>query len=208
MSAIRNPAHSQKAGSFRLVSLCFFLSGMAGLIYQMVWMRYLSTVFGTSELAIVAVLVAYMGGLAAGASIASKFLHRLRSPIIAYAILEVIIALAAIAVPLLLNLAGGAIRTVLWATGFRPDYSWLDVPVLDRKGYIMHDGGVADAPGMYLVGMPFLRRRKSSLIDGAGDDARDLSDHLAAYVGDRSSAGGFTSGQTSSASKPQHLATI
>ena len=113
MSAIRKPAHSQKAGSFRLVSLCFFLSGMAGLIYQMVWMRYLSTVFGTSELAIVAVLVAYMGGLAAGASIASKFLHRLRRPIIAYAILEVIIALAAIAVPLLLNLAGQLRAAVL-----------------------------------------------------------------------------------------------
>jgi putative flavoprotein involved in K+ transport len=81
-----------------------------------------------------------------------------------------------------MDLGNGEIRTVLWATGFRPDYSWLDVPVLDRKGYIRHDGGVAEAPGMYLMGMPFLRRRKSSLIDGAGDDARDLSAHLAAYL--------------------------
>ena len=72
------------------------------------------------------------------------------------------------------------IRTIVWATGFRPDYSWLDVPVLDRKGLIRHDGGVVvDAPGMYLLGMPFLRRRKSTLIDGAGDDAEDLSAHLA-----------------------------
>ncbi|MDF2732711.1 MAG: pyridine nucleotide-disulfide oxidoreductase, partial [Desertimonas sp.] len=39
-----------------------------------------------------------------------------------------------------------------------------------------------DAPGMYLLGMPFLRRRKSSFIDGAGDDAEDLSSHLAAYL--------------------------
>jgi hypothetical protein len=67
----------------------------------------------------------------------------------------------------------------------QPDYSWLDVPVLDRKGYIRHDGGMVDAPGMYLLGMPFLRRRKSSLIDGVGDDARDLSAHLASYVRDR-----------------------
>ena len=64
----------------------------------------------------------------------------------------------------------------------RPDYSWLDVPVLDRKGQIRHDGGVVDAPGMYLMGLPFLRRRKSSLIDGAGDDARDLSDHLRSFL--------------------------
>ncbi len=87
--------------------------------------------------------------------------------------------------PLLLDLTRGKIRTVIWATGFRPDYSWLDVPVLDRKGYIRHEGGVIDAPGLYLLGMPFLRRRKSSLIDGVGDDARDLSAHLASYLRDR-----------------------
>lgn len=80
------------------------------------------------------------------------------------------------------------IRTVIWATGFRPDYSWLDVPVLDRKGRIRHDGGVVEAPGMYLMGLPFLRRRKSTLIDGAAADARDLSAHLAGYL-DRTTAG-------------------
>ena len=84
--------------------------------------------------------------------------------------------------PLGLDLGSGEIRTIIWATGFRPDYSWLDVPVLDRKGRIRHDGGVVESPGMYLMGIPFLRRRKSSLIDGAGDDARDLSDHLASYL--------------------------
>ena len=56
------------------------------------------------------------------------------------------------------------------------------MPVLDRKGRIRHDGGVVDAPGMYLMGMQFLRRRKSALIDGAGDDARDLSEHLVRYL--------------------------
>jgi putative flavoprotein involved in K+ transport len=45
---------------------------------------------------------------------------------------------------------------------------------------------VTDAPGLYVMGLPFLRRRKSSLIDGVGDDARDLSAHLAAYIGTRS----------------------
>jgi putative flavoprotein involved in K+ transport len=87
--------------------------------------------------------------------------------------------------PLGMDLARGDIRTIVWATGFRPDYSWLDVPVLDRKGRVRHDGGVVEAPGMYLMGIPFLRRRKSSLIDGAGDDARDLSAHLASYLDGR-----------------------
>ena len=80
--------------------------------------------------------------------------------------------------PLELSLRNGEIRTVLWAVGFRPDYSWLDVPVLDRKGRVRHDGGIVEAPGMYLLGIPFLRRRKSSLIDGAAADAHDLCEHL------------------------------
>lgn len=85
--------------------------------------------------------------------------------------------------PLLIDLERSGIKTIIWATGFRPDYSWLDVPVLDRKGYIRHDGGVVeDAPGIYLMGMQFLRRRKSTLIDGVGDDARDLTEHLVSYL--------------------------
>jgi putative flavoprotein involved in K+ transport len=72
----------------------------------------------------------------------------------------------------------GGVGTVIWATGYRPDYSWLDVPVLDRKGRIRHDGGVVEAPGLYVMGPPFMRRRKSSFIDGAGDDAADLAAHL------------------------------
>jgi putative flavoprotein involved in K+ transport len=88
--------------------------------------------------------------------------------------------------PLGMDVVRAGIRTILWATGFRPDYSWLHVPVVDRKGQLRHDGGVVDAPGVYLMGMPFLRRRKSSLIDGAADDARDLSDHLRAYLDRRS----------------------
>jgi putative flavoprotein involved in K+ transport len=88
--------------------------------------------------------------------------------------------------PLALDLARGEIRTVIWATGYRPNYSWLEVPVLDPKGMVVHDGGVViSSPGMYLMGMQFLRRRKSALIDGAGDDARELSAHLASYLDSR-----------------------
>jgi len=82
-----------------------------------------------------------------------------------------------------LDLAAEGIETVIWATGFRSDYSWLEVPVLDRKGEIRHDGGVVtESPGLYRIGLNFLRRRKSSFIHGAADDAHDLTEHLAAYL--------------------------
>ncbi len=84
--------------------------------------------------------------------------------------------------PLGLDLASGEIETIIWATGFRPDYSWLDITVLDGKGMLRHDGGVVETPGMFLLGAPFLRRRKSSFIDGARVDAQDLIVELAAYL--------------------------
>ena len=82
-----------------------------------------------------------------------------------------------------IDLRGGEIRTIVWATGFRPDYSWLHLPVLDEKGHVRHDGGIVDSPGLYVLGLPVLRRRKSSFIHGAEDDARDVVDHLAGYLG-------------------------
>jgi putative flavoprotein involved in K+ transport len=82
-----------------------------------------------------------------------------------------------------LGLALGAdVRAVVWATGFRPDYSWLNVPVFDRKGALRHDRGVVDAPGLYVLGLPYLRRRKSSFMHGAEDDVRELGAHLTAYL--------------------------
>ncbi|HEY0940265.1 MAG TPA: NAD(P)-binding domain-containing protein [Steroidobacter sp.] len=84
--------------------------------------------------------------------------------------------------PLSLDFARGHIGTVLWATGSRPDYSWLHVPAFDHKGRLRHDGGIVDVPGLYVLGLTFMRRRKSSFIHGAEDDARELSTHLANYL--------------------------
>jgi len=53
---------------------------------------------------------------------------------------------------------------------------------IDEKGQLRHDGGVVDAPGLYALGLPVLRRRKSTFIHGIEDDARDVIDHLAGYL--------------------------
>jgi putative flavoprotein involved in K+ transport len=81
-----------------------------------------------------------------------------------------------------LNLRGGEIRAIVWATGFRPGYEWLDVPVTDGKGRLLHDGGVVDSPGLYALGLPVLRRRKSTFIYGIEDDAREVTGHLARHL--------------------------
>ena len=87
-------------------------------------------------------------------------------------------------IPLTLDLTVGQIRTIVWATGFKPDLSWVDLPVFDADGRLRHDGGVVvDAPGVYFLGASFLRRRKSSFIHGADDDTRDLADHLVRHLG-------------------------
>lgn len=74
-----------------------------------------------------------------------------------------------------IHLERAGITTVLFATGYRPDHSWIDLPILDRRGRIDHDGGaVRNAPGAYLVGHAVLRRRRSSFISGADTDSRDI----------------------------------
>ena len=80
--------------------------------------------------------------------------------------------------PLGLQLASGEIRSVVWATGLGADFSWLDVPVFDHRGRLLHDGGVTRWPGLYVLGLPLLRRRRSTYIDGARLDVADLAAHL------------------------------
>lgn len=74
------------------------------------------------------------------------------------------------------------IKSVVWATGYRRRYDWLTIPVLDEDGEIVHRGGVTNAPGLYVIGLTFLRTRRSSFIDGCGLDAEEIArsvhDHL------------------------------
>jgi putative flavoprotein involved in K+ transport len=85
-----------------------------------------------------------------------------------------------------LNLA--RFSAVVWATGHRPRYPWLEPALLDHRGAIRHDGGVLEMPGMYVLGLPFTRRRGSNLLAGVGADARLLSDHLVQQLRRREAA--------------------
>jgi putative flavoprotein involved in K+ transport len=89
-----------------------------------------------------------------------------------------------------LDLHSGEIRAIVWATGFRPDYGWLDVPVIDAKGQLVHSGGVLDSPGLYALGLPMLRRRKSTFINGIEGDARAVIGHLARHLSASGQVGG------------------
>jgi len=81
-----------------------------------------------------------------------------------------------------------SVGSVVWATGFRPTYPWLDESLVDSRGRLVHDGGVLAVPGLYVLGLPFMRRRKSSFIDGVGPDAEELAAHLVGHL-ERSVAG-------------------
>jgi putative flavoprotein involved in K+ transport len=84
--------------------------------------------------------------------------------------------------PTEVDIRAEGIATVIWATGFRRQYPWLEVPVLDQRGEIRHEGGVTSSPGLFVIGLYFLRRRNSSFIDGVGRDAMDLAGQVAGHL--------------------------
>jgi putative flavoprotein involved in K+ transport len=84
--------------------------------------------------------------------------------------------------PMALDLETEGIRTVVWATGYHRNYSWLQVPILDGSREIIHRGGVTPMPGLYVLGLRFMRRRRSNFIDGVGLDAEALAEHILNYL--------------------------
>lgn len=84
--------------------------------------------------------------------------------------------------PLTLDLRREGIRAVVWATGYRRCYPWLKLPVLDADGDIVHQGGVTPLPGLFVLGLTYLRRRRSSFINGCGLDADDLAPLVRAHL--------------------------
>jgi putative flavoprotein involved in K+ transport len=77
-----------------------------------------------------------------------------------------------------LDLAGAGISSIVWATGFALDFSWLKVDVFDEAGKPKHQRGVSVEPGIYFLGLPWLSRRASSFIWGVWHDAKYLADHI------------------------------
>jgi putative flavoprotein involved in K+ transport len=82
--------------------------------------------------------------------------------------------------PSSLDLAAADIGIVIWATGYRRQYPWLAVPVLDRRGEIVHDAGRTAVPDLFVLGLNFQQRRNSSFIDGVGADACAIAQEIAA----------------------------
>ena len=80
---------------------------------------------------------------------------------------------------LALNLEEAGIGSIIWATGYRVDYSWLKVDAFDEEGRPKHQRGVSAEPGIYFLGLPWLSSRGSSFIFGVWDDARFLADRIA-----------------------------
>ena len=77
-----------------------------------------------------------------------------------------------------LNVAAAGITSIVWATGFAVDYSWLKVEAFDEKGRPKHHRGVSAEPGIYFLGLPWQSRRGSSFIWGVWHDAKYLADHI------------------------------
>ena len=78
-----------------------------------------------------------------------------------------------------LNLAQAGITTIIWATGFERDYTWLNVNAFDGNGRPKHQRGVSTEPGIYFLGLPYQSRRGSSFIWGVWHDAKHVADHIA-----------------------------
>ena len=78
-----------------------------------------------------------------------------------------------------IDLRERGITSILWASGFRPDYSWIELDVSDEHGWPVQQRGVSEHPGLYFVGVNWLHKRKSALFCGVGEDAEHVAAQLA-----------------------------
>jgi putative flavoprotein involved in K+ transport len=80
--------------------------------------------------------------------------------------------------PALLDLSDAKVSTVIYATGFHPDFSWIDLPVFDERGYPRYTRGVTEIPGLYFCGLHWMHTQGSGLFYGVGEDAEYVVAHL------------------------------
>jgi putative flavoprotein involved in K+ transport len=75
------------------------------------------------------------------------------------------------------------VANVIWCTGYRPDYGWIEPPVVGEDGWPAQERGVASTPGLYFLGIPFQYSFTSMLVNGAGRDSKYVVDRIAERVG-------------------------
>ena len=76
------------------------------------------------------------------------------------------------------------VDAVIWATGYRSEYGWIDVPVFDQNGRVLHRRGVTDYPGLFFLGLTWQHTRGSALLGWVKDDAEFISERIAAATAD------------------------
>ena len=91
-----------------------------------------------------------------------------------------------------LDLRAAGVTSVVWATGYRNDFSWIKGSQLDDQGYPLHQGGVTPEKGLYFMGLPWLNTRGSGIIPGVGDDAEKIVGHIARRTDAAALAGAAT----------------
>ena len=84
--------------------------------------------------------------------------------------------------PAELDLRAAGVGAIVWCTGLTADFGWLQLPVLDARGLPVHEGGVSPVPGLYFLGFPWLRKRKSSIIFGITEDAARIAEVVAQHL--------------------------
>jgi putative flavoprotein involved in K+ transport len=84
--------------------------------------------------------------------------------------------------PAELDLRAAGVGAIIWCTGFTAEFGWLRLPVLDARGAPVHEGGVSPVPGLYFLGFPWLRKRKSGIIFGIAEDAARIAEAVKQHL--------------------------
>lgn len=146
--------------SLWLIGALFVLSGATGLIYEILWARMLGLVFGATTFAISAVLAAFMGGLAVGSAYAGRFASRIRKPIRTYGLIEISVALYALAVPLLFRLVD-SLYVLIW-NQFHPGFYAFNVWRFALSGVVLLFPTALMGATLPVLSAAILRSRKGA----------------------------------------------
>ena len=81
-----------------------------------------------------------------------------------------------------LDLQGAGVGSVIWCTGFDADWSWVKINIFDERGQPEHRNGITESPGLFVIGLPWLSKRKSGILYGVTEDAIRIVEHIERHV--------------------------